>query len=635
MKSKKIFKYAIIDSFIFDIVKFHPTGIAASLIIKIVMKLLEEKKPEILPIGSFFIRNRLTVLTRKGLLFRCKSLEYNTNPPYLYFLEEPPFIEDYCEDCKNCIIDETIRDYENFKKPQHVRYCLLHERLVPRKHSCPSFEQSEDCHFFFANFEYEGHKRYNKIKCPYCKKSHTIKIPYWDAEAREERFTICFSCRCEVRRTRNGMFICMKRRSFPEEDIKIDESGFLYAVTSPLVKYIEMNSDLDCKDVFNVLKNKNGLQIATVYKKPKTIGFLADDEHPVCPNCATNEEKIQFPPILHGIKKSLKCSRCPGSIKSIELPKGYVRPKTRMRCHLDAIMQFEITGGDFTDEGYDNYLRLSAKGIKTFHIKHNVTLKKAIEDTSPESQERKRQLARQMIQAQAQSYVNTIVNHPMPKKRDQNKILKQLYKYMNELDDESISIAEIQSREGNIHKVTWMHDAEFLHESDHKGRGKGRYIRSTSKKKASRARTPFHCILNEFYYKLASEVRRELSNRGFRKFGMGSGLLHFSKDEGLLYDFIDQFRPIIRDFVIKWASWRDLTPLVQKATDDNGRQYYHISADNEYLALFESKFQEMLNRQFHYHSRELSFQFIIQEEAEKFRDFFLNNNMFIPFCIMR
>jgi len=617
-----IFKKTIIDAYIFDIIKNHHTGITAEDLTTLILEILLNEYKNILPIGNHFVRNRLTKLTRKRLLFRQKSINYNTNPPYLYFLEEPPLIEDFCQDCNHCIINETIREYEKFDKPQHIRYCLLFRKQVPRKHSCPHFEENQDYHKLFSSFAYEGHSRYNKIFCPHCKSINSLKIPRYDPAVKCERVSICNVCRSQIRRTKNGMYVLVKRRTFHDAHIEIDDDGYWYVPTRKLFKYIEMDQYLDCRDVFNVVENKNGMQIATVYKKPNIIGWLTKDYYPICLNCVEEEEKLIFDTILQGTKHAYECFRCKGTIQSKKLPKEYVRPTSCTKCFSDTIVQFNFYGGDFTDEGFITFMAFKQSNKRIVEEKPDNKLQKAMQEC-PE--ERKIALANQMVIAQATSYINSFKDDPLPKKRLHNKILKQLEKYKTECEATDLSIRQLQSREGNIHKATWKHDAEFLTKSDHSGRGRNRYSRSVITTKA-RGFTPFHCVLNHFYYLLVERTRSLFRQAQFNVFH--EGIIHYRKDkkDGLLYDFVDLFRPIIRKLLIDWCYGLDLSFYTHEMLDENGRIIYHISDDNLNVIILNDKFRDWMKKNFSYATKKIPLSFIIFNEITKLKNFFLVEN---------
>ena len=74
---------SITDSYIFDILIENPSvGLSAIEIYKIIAINDSNIKPSA-------VGNRLVKLWRKKLLFRQKAPKYKTNPPYLYYLNEP------------------------------------------------------------------------------------------------------------------------------------------------------------------------------------------------------------------------------------------------------------------------------------------------------------------------------------------------------------------------------------------------------------------------------------------------------------------------------------------------------------------------------------------------------------------
>ncbi|NHI94486.1 MAG: hypothetical protein EAX96_18490 [Candidatus Lokiarchaeota archaeon] len=108
--------------------------------------------------------------------------------------------------------------------------------------------------------------------------------------------------------------------------------------------------------------------------------------------------------------------------------------------------------------------------------------------------------------------------------------------------------------------------------------------------------------------------------------------LHFGKDGGILYDFIDEFRPIIRKTVIKWAEIFDSSKYVEEGEDNNGRTYYYISDPESLIILFEN-FKEVMTEEFPYQDTILPLRMIMEKEALNLSEFFLKKKLFTPWCL--
>lgn len=154
------------------------------------------------------------------------------------------------------------------------------------------------------------------------------------------------------------------------------------------------------------------------------------------------------------------------------------------------------------------------------------------------------------------------------------------------LGEKRISI--FMAYEGNIKRLFWEYLRYIVSNEKIRfltPRVVSRYINA---KFRGGTKSPFHATLNYFYQLLSREARQNMKAFGFSYNQVGQGLLHRRNaynrnDNGLLYDFIDMFRPLY--IYLNYSLWKagilkeeDVESLLVSTV---GKVYY-VSRGSEY-----------------------------------------------------
>jgi len=509
------------------------------------------------PVSRSTTKMHLVRLARNGLLVR--TLQYRNKrgrPVYVYYTPEymtenleKTQLEKRCKDCTflykkamgmSSEIESNMYCYIDNNRHQKMEFACEHylERVKKQK-----------------TFKYFGMVSGN-IVCPLCKNVGSVGIPTMDEVA------ICSSCNGLIRRTNYGRFIALKRGYYVSTTIyKRDGNAFIYFPRNKGKIRVYKNEILISQPIIS----KRGLYILTVKRVLETRDLENVDI----------QEKITKYPDNDKENTSIKKRR--------SIIRSYF---------LDEVYEIELLGGKISNE--------TKKIIKKYKVPIKNLLKYKLERDEPESaiaQKLKRciekikfndkkkkfglELAkRHTIARMGSNAIISIEGSP-------NNISSESFRWQMEclakliINDSTggLTSSKLRGLEGLAENYAWKTEILRLPKKFRfYGRKISRYA-PTYFVYGMKAYNPFNLALNYLYGKLAKLGLESLAEAGFDRRNPGQGILHHrsrrSTNREILYDFIDQFRPVFRTELAKFFMELDSRTPKNSKNNHEEQLYYN------------------------------------------------------------
>jgi len=374
------------------------------------------------------------------------------------------------------------------------------------------------------------------------------------------------------------------------------------------------------------------------YKQPCVICGHKMRKNYICPNCGTvyvykPNGKIKVIPGNLDIKQELLSLKKGKSALSLNFK---VIPWNTLWLHINAddeikISDWHIKVKRYGKSRYDTYHLLSVKKI-TFHGYHKLTPheQEILEDlgiqifySNPPSFTRTPVELRKKLQSLPIndksikcSYVAKVItellsdtimikqltleyNVNIPFINYTNAILSTIVGLLIKYSSGNITPSIARAFEGAGKGVTWAFLKKIL-----RGMVNPRVIsRFMGYRFRKAAMSPFHASLNYFYTLLTRRARSLLSKVGLSYFDPGPGLIHrhdnyhFRRDEGILFDFIDMFRPVfLHENVRMWLTGTLTNNLFVRYKIGSVGNAYVVSPDGQ--DVLKRHFSTLLNKKF-------------------------------------
>ncbi|MHA1752625.1 MAG: DEAD/DEAH box helicase, partial [Candidatus Helarchaeota archaeon] len=540
------------------------------------------------------VQSQLTNLTRSGVIVAIPQVQNRSGRP-AYIYKMPEFVDEEvitnkCKECKYLKLRRTERGLKT--------YCYKKKMEMNRRNNaCGEFEKKERTQAVFSIFKHgkEG------IICPLCNKMGTLGVP------RKDEVAVCDSCNCLVRRIKGGKFMAIKRGLHEPGTLYIrDGHRFSYFPTGKMAITVFKNEILSASRA-----GKKGVYIFTVSRKNK------------------NRTKIDE-------KKSTR-SYFSDDIYLVYLKGGKISQEARkILKKLKIRVEKSEKPENIEDRKYDMVHELLRDGLKK--IKEDPDKKENIIDFA-------------ISQVVAKIMSNLIyTKYSIKNYQDDLKYKRQKDILMKIIMERSIntdfSIKRLRTWEGRGEWYAWETErARLMIRNESIRRVRWRFI-NTWIIYGSKAYDPFNAAMNYIYGQLSRISRRILSEVGFDREKPGVGIMHSVvgrvTNQEIVYDFIDQFRPVFRHKLVSYVkdgtlNISDFSNRVEKngkivhfyrKLDEWYRYIYYVNGYGK--KVLDRLVEEALETEFLYLNKKLELRYIkmreiIKEEATSLANFILRN----------
>ncbi|MHA2011358.1 MAG: DEAD/DEAH box helicase, partial [Candidatus Helarchaeota archaeon] len=589
--------------------------------LKFILNLLSVIELLIRPVSKSSTKMHLTRLARNGLLIR--ALKYQNKrgrPIHVYYA--PEFMVENLEKiqlknrCKDCSFFYK-KVVNRGSKSEPNTYCYIDNKQHQKmEFACEHYLERVKKQ---KTFKYFGMVSGN-IVCPLCKGVGTVGVPAMDEVA------ICSSCNGLIRRTNYGRFIALKRGYYISTTIyKRDGNAFIYFPRTKGAIKVYKNEILIAQPIIP----ERGLYILTIKRVSGTNDLEKTDV----------QEKIT---------KELDKDRNNISIrKKRAVTKSYF---------LDEVYEIKLLGGKISND--------AKKILKKQKIVIKYTIRSSLEREESESeiaQKLKISIEKIKFNDKKKKYGIELAKKHIIARMGSNAIIS-IEKYPNYLSNESfrwqmeclakliindsigsLKSSKLRSLEGLAESHAWKTEISRLPKKFRfYGRSISRYA-PTYFAYGVKAYNPFNLALNYLYGKLAKLGLESLAGAGFDRQNPGQGILHHrskrSTNKEILYDFIDQFRPVFRTELTKFFVELENRPP-ENSKNNYKEQLYYSKLDEWRRKVFyltgtgrkklDKLFEKILGLKFAYPSLEskpglVSLREIVIMEAKCLANYVLNS----------
>ncbi|MHA1250162.1 MAG: DEAD/DEAH box helicase [Candidatus Helarchaeota archaeon] len=476
------------------------------IIVKFLRNVLQVLDLFLKPVSLNSIKINLMRLSRAGII---ESVERYKNrkgrPENVYYKQEYIERKDIQFRCKDCAFFYKKSKYDTQKLST---YCYIDKEQKQRLHpACRNFKERVKTQVIFRYFEMVQ----GEIVCPLCKSIGTLGVPRYDEIA------ICSDPNCKgiIRRVRDGRFIGIKRGYYtPRYVYKRDGQMFQYFPVHKKVLILRKGDQLECQE----LNPKKNHYIITIKKGDAQIGGAGRKVRKYVSYFSDEIYKV----VMVGKK----------------LPRGAREILTKCK------IQVEYRDKDIKEDD----------ARKAMEYK----LKEAIKELKKDEKGSAIQLAKKHVVAKILSnilYTRKLIGDEYSKSEIYNKQMDILSEIIIKEQTGKLDVNNLRSLEGSAERYIWKAEIEILRiPYKFVGRVSARHA-PTYLIYGQKAYDPFNASLNYLYNKLALIGRDALSDAGFNRYRPGQGILHSrinrTDERELLFDFIDQFRPVIRHELVK------------------------------------------------------------------------------------